>query len=159
MAKLIIKGKLGETIKVVYNMYHTTESCISSGGMILHFFNYFKGLCQGEHLSPLLFSLCINDVESYSVNSACEGVKIDDIIAYGEEFPELMIGLFVGLEKKLFVINYLGIIFHKNNKYNSAIKSLRGQGLKAMFCIQNMKQSLNFTLTTRLLRHMTRWLF
>lgn len=41
-----------------------------------------KGVRQEDDLLPLLFSLFIHHVEIYSANTACEGVKIDGILAY-----------------------------------------------------------------------------
>ena len=33
---------------------------------------------RGETLSPLLFAIYINDLESYIINEHCNGVKIND---------------------------------------------------------------------------------
>lgn len=68
-----IKGKILEVIK---NMYGNIKSCITSNGRLSEFFECNVGVRQGENLSPLLFALYVNDLESYLLERNCEPVVI-----------------------------------------------------------------------------------
>ena len=46
-------------------MYEGVRSCVFTGNMKSNYFTSNAGVCQGENLSPLLFSLYINDLEEY----------------------------------------------------------------------------------------------
>ena len=46
------------------NIYKDVKSCISLNGELSNFFMCEKGIRQGENLSPLLFSILLNDVKS-----------------------------------------------------------------------------------------------
>ena len=62
-------------------MYNGIKSCISVNNNTSGFFTCARGLRQGENLSPLLFSLYLNDVEHYimSRNNACIELIDDEI--------------------------------------------------------------------------------
>jgi hypothetical protein len=55
-------------------------------GMASEFFNSYSGVRQGENLSPVLFSLYVNDLEQFLCNRDCEGINIkctdNDMSAY-----------------------------------------------------------------------------
>ena len=59
--KLTAQGINGKELKVVRNMYDQAKSCIRAGRRLSNFFASNIGVRQGENLSPLLFSLFIND--------------------------------------------------------------------------------------------------
>ena len=50
---------------VIVNMYSNVKSCVSVSGERSVFFPSLIGVRQGENLSPLLFSLFVNDLETY----------------------------------------------------------------------------------------------
>ena len=60
MLKYNISGKL---LTVIKNMYDHIRSCVQFNGERSMFFQCNNGLRQGENLSPVLFSLFLNDLE------------------------------------------------------------------------------------------------
>ena len=72
-----INGKL---FQVIYNMYKNIKSCISHEGKLSSFFACSSGVRQGENLSPLLFSLFINDMEAHLENHGSVGVRLTDVL-------------------------------------------------------------------------------
>ena len=63
--KLLKYNITGKVLSIIKNMYGNIKSCVSINGNTTAFFNCKTGLRQGENLSPLLFSLFLNDVEFY----------------------------------------------------------------------------------------------
>ena len=65
-------------------MYTNIKSCISINGEHSDYFQCHQGLRQGEHLSPIMFSLRLNDLENYlSVNgAACLEINDNDLNVY-----------------------------------------------------------------------------
>ena len=52
-------------MKVIFNMYQETKTCIKLNNKLSNSFNCNIGVRQGDNLSPLLFALFINDFETY----------------------------------------------------------------------------------------------
>ena len=71
-------------------MYAEIKSCILLNGVKSEYFNCEKGVRQGENLSPLLFSLYLNDLESFLESKNGSGIEI----AINNENAELYIKLF-----------------------------------------------------------------
>lgn len=73
-----ISGKMYDTI---VNMYSNIKSRIFDGSVFSEYFPCNVGVRQGESLSPLLFSLYINDLEHFLKEQDVEGLKTvsDDI--------------------------------------------------------------------------------
>jgi hypothetical protein len=74
--KLINHNIKGKYFKVIYNMYQNIRSCICNHNMYSDYFPCSIGVRQGENLSPLLFSLFLNDLEEYLTNSHCKCVQL-----------------------------------------------------------------------------------
>ena len=76
----------GKCLRIIKNIYKDVKSCISLNGELSNFFMYEKGIRQGENLSPLLFSIFLNDVEQFLCDKNCNGVNIsyemDDIVIF-----------------------------------------------------------------------------
>ena len=91
-SKLISCGINGKVVNVIYNMYEQAKSCVRNNNQLSDFFTCNAGVRQGENLSPLLFSIYLNDFESYvsrhyqglSVisNETANNVSIDDAEVY-----------------------------------------------------------------------------
>lgn len=67
----------GKFFNVIYNLYLNIKSCVSSNNEKSPFFSSFCGLRQGENLSPVLFSLFLNDLEAYLFQKQSKGIVID----------------------------------------------------------------------------------
>jgi len=54
--------------KIIVKMYEGIKSCVFAGNVKSDFFASNAGVRQGENLSPMLFSLYINDLEKYLIS-------------------------------------------------------------------------------------------
>lgn len=86
----------GKCLTLIKNMYQNVKSCITANGKKSNFFTCNVGVRQGENLSPLLFSLFINDLEHYLGNNDISGI---DCNTHGQD-DELMIYV------KMFLLMY-----------------------------------------------------
>ena len=68
--KLIKSGFNGRLFKVVKYVYDYVKVCVKHMDSMSEFYSSTIGLFQGETLSPILFSLFVNDVESDLLNIA-----------------------------------------------------------------------------------------
>lgn len=75
-SKLLNSNINGKVYQVIYNMYSNIKSCISLNGNFSNFFVSNIGVRQGENLSPLLFSLFLNDVQSYLCDKGAIGIEL-----------------------------------------------------------------------------------
>ena len=64
----------GKLLVVIHNMYRNAKSCVKVEDKISDFFNCNVGVRQGENLSPLLFSIFLNDFE-FSVSRYYNGLS------------------------------------------------------------------------------------
>ena len=74
-AKLIANGINGKGITVIYNLYKEAKSCIKSNNCLSNYFKCNVGVRQGENLSPLLFAIFLNDLESTFVRDGVAGLQ------------------------------------------------------------------------------------
>ena len=67
-------------------MYHEIKSCVSFNGSESSFFQSYRGVWQCENLSPLLFALFLNALESFLSENNCSGINLkmsnDDLSTY-----------------------------------------------------------------------------
>ena len=63
--KLISNGINGKVLTVIFNLYKNAKSCVRVNGRISEYFACNVGVRQGENLSPLLFTIYLNDFEYY----------------------------------------------------------------------------------------------
>ena len=77
--KLFKTGVQGKLLRIICDMYSNVRSCIKSCASYSDFFNYAVGLRQGEVMSPLLFSLFIEDLELFLMKDLNSCLTIDDI--------------------------------------------------------------------------------
>lgn len=80
LLKLYKCGIQGKILKIIRERYQIVKSCVKSSSTYSDFFEYAIGHRQGEVMSPLLFSLFVEDLELYLQNEIDSGLQIDDIV-------------------------------------------------------------------------------
>ena len=74
----LLKSKInGKVLEVIKNMYNEIKSCVSHLGSNSPFFTSFAGVRQGENLSPVLFSLYLNDLEDFLTRDPSAGLEFE----------------------------------------------------------------------------------
>ena len=63
--KIYHKGLNGKLFRIITNMYSTVKSCVKGCNSYSDYFECAVGLKQGEVISPVLFSLFIDDLELF----------------------------------------------------------------------------------------------
>ena len=63
--KLAEIGVNGKIFDIIRNMYSDIKSFVSNNGQTSMLFHSYSGVRQGENLSPILFSIFLNDVEKF----------------------------------------------------------------------------------------------
>jgi hypothetical protein len=76
--KLLKTGINGKLLQIIYNMYQDIKSCVSINNSISPFFKSYCGVRQGENLSPILFSIYLNDLEEH-LSRNNQGIDIENI--------------------------------------------------------------------------------
>ena len=78
---LLVKcGTQGKIFLIVRDMYQKVKSCVKSLSSFSDYFSYAVGLRQGEVMSPLLFSIFVEDLELFLQNNIDSGLQLDDIV-------------------------------------------------------------------------------
>ena len=67
--KLLRHNINGKILNVIINLYSNIKSCVKLNGVFSKTFGCNIGLRQGEYLSPLLFSLFLNDMSEFLSHS------------------------------------------------------------------------------------------
>ena len=83
----------GKILHVIKNMYEQVKSCVFMNDNTSDFFGSFRGVRQGENLSPVLFSLYLNDLECFLRERQCAPLNIELFENAGE--LQSMLKLFV----------------------------------------------------------------
>ena len=60
-------------------MYEKMKTCVQSAGMLSEFFMSNVGLLQGKVLSPMLFSLYVNDFEAEFLKNDTLSLNLRDL--------------------------------------------------------------------------------
>ena len=75
--KLLGNSINGKIFQVIHNLYQNIKSCVMYSGDQSNFFQSFWGVRQFENLSPVLFSLFLNDMEDFLETHHCNGINFD----------------------------------------------------------------------------------
>ena len=91
--KLLSTHVNGIFLRVLQNMYANIKSCVTVNGQDSQFFNSNRGVRQGDNLSPVLFSLFLNDIEDHLLADQVNGIpveyKTDDFVHFIKIFTLL----------------------------------------------------------------------
>ena len=60
-------------------MYENIKSCVKISGESSQFFASNSGVRQGENLSPILFSIYLNDLENFLLSSNISSLDLEKI--------------------------------------------------------------------------------
>ena len=77
--KLVHVGIRGKFLKIVTSLYENIRSCVKYQGVLSEYFPSNFGLMQGEVLSPILFSLYVNDFEINFIKDNCPSLELQMI--------------------------------------------------------------------------------
>ena len=69
----------GKVFNVIKNMYKNIKSCVNVNNQNSAFFQCCRGVRQGENLSPILFSLFLNDLEHYILSNNDANITLSDL--------------------------------------------------------------------------------
>ena len=64
--------------KVIKNMYQNIKSCVKLDGEKSAYFENLQGVRQGENLSPILFSLFVDDLQDFIAENGCKPLNFKD---------------------------------------------------------------------------------
>ena len=77
--KLVKQGISGKMLKIIKSLYDNIKMCIKFDGNLSHHFSSSSGLLQGEVMSPILYSLYVNDFEMSFIKGGCQSIDIQMI--------------------------------------------------------------------------------
>ena len=75
--KLIKHGIQGKMLKIIHSLYENVKSCVKHNGLLSEYFSNTIGPFQGEVLSPILYSLYVNDCEIFFIREKCPSIEIN----------------------------------------------------------------------------------
>ena len=89
-SKLLRNGISGRILNVIKDLYGKAKCCVKTQtGTSASVFTCNVGLKQGENLSPILFSLFLNDLNDYLVNHNVSGLSLTAQIARDLDFDDI----------------------------------------------------------------------
>ena len=65
--KLMNIGIQGKMLGIIKSLYENVKSCVKHNGLLTEYFSAFSGLLQGEVMSPILYSMYVNDFEMHFI--------------------------------------------------------------------------------------------
>lgn len=65
--------------RIIKSLYKNVRACVKHKDIFTETFRISSGVLQGEILSPLLFSMYLNDFERYFINSNCISIELQMI--------------------------------------------------------------------------------
>ena len=81
--KLIRQGITGKMFNIIRALYQNIKTCVKYNGFLSNYFgNHNTGLFQGEVLSPIMFSLFMNDCEMHFLKRCCPYIELQLISVF-----------------------------------------------------------------------------
>lgn len=77
--KLIQQGIEGKVLRIIRSLYEKVKCCVKYNNTVSEWFDCNAGLFQGEVLSPILFSMYVNDMEMHFLSENCPSLEIQEI--------------------------------------------------------------------------------
>ena len=77
--KLLQLGTSSKIINMLRTMYSDVKACVRSDNIISECFSCLNGVKQGEHVSPLMFILFINDLYESLLNDNDDYITLNDL--------------------------------------------------------------------------------
>ena len=81
-SKLIKQGITGKMLQIIKSLYDNVKSCVKYKGMLSEYYENKIGLFQGEVLSPILYSLYVNDCEMHFLKNNCPFIEFEMICIF-----------------------------------------------------------------------------
>lgn len=75
--KLLFNSVDGKFFRIVVNMYENIKSCVKINNEASALFASECGVRQGENMSPMLFALYLNDLETFLLSSGVETLDLE----------------------------------------------------------------------------------
>ena len=103
--KLLNSGVNGKVLRVIRYMYAKAKSCAKTRHGLSQFFCFCffvsnVGLRQGENLSPMLFSLFLNDLKGFLMSNNVQGLKLPFALALDvclQDIDNIFVFVFIGV--------------------------------------------------------------
>lgn len=95
--KLISNNIDGKMFKIIHSLYANAKSCVKAGNLKSDSFSSNVGVRQGENLSPVLFSIFLNDLSEF-ISHAYDGLdNVSDMakILLSDEDVEVYFKLYI----------------------------------------------------------------
>lgn len=73
-------GVRGKILRIIRYMYQNVKCCVKSRSSYSDYFDNAVGFRQGEVMSPIMFSLFVENLELYLPNDVNSGISLDDIL-------------------------------------------------------------------------------
>ena len=147
-SKLINLGLSGKILTVIQNIYINAKSCVTCINNKSDYFMSHNGVRQGEKLSPLLFALYVNDLESFFSLRGSSPINV------GDDVIDVYMKMFVLLYADDTVIMANDAESLQNNLHYSSeycdMWNLFDQANKAMFALLRRNRQLNLPLDIQL---------
>ena len=64
-------------LKIIKSLYENIKCCVKYQGFLSEYFGSKIGLFQGEILSPILYSLYVNEFEMHLLKENCTSIEIN----------------------------------------------------------------------------------
>ena len=78
-SKLVHLGIQGKFLTIIKSLYENVKSCIKYNGFLTEYFRTEFGLLQGEVMSPILYSMYVNDFKMHLLSENCPSIDIQFI--------------------------------------------------------------------------------